>query len=131
MKTAYAQFELWAEPGRYLVADAGALLCRVTQLKRKGEVRYVGVDCGMNSLIRPALYEAYHEIVNLTRLDEEKSALVQVVGPICESGDVLGRNRRLPPTQEGDILLIAQAGAYGAVMASHYNLRDPATEIVL
>jgi diaminopimelate decarboxylase/aspartate kinase len=57
--------------------------------------------------------------------------LVQVVGPICESGDVLGRNRRLPPTQEGDILLIAQAGAYGAVMASHYNLRDPAAEIVL
>ena len=57
--------------------------------------------------------------------------MVQVVGPICESGDVLGRNRRLPPTQEGDILLIAQAGAYGAVMASHYNLRDPAAEIVL
>jgi diaminopimelate decarboxylase/aspartate kinase len=131
VKTAYPQFELWAEPGRYLVADAGALLCRVTQLKRKGDMRYVGVDCGMNSLIRPALYEAYHEIVNLTRLDEEKSAMVQVVGPICESGDVLGRNRRLPPTQEGDVLLIAQAGAYGAVMASHYNLRDPAAEIVL
>jgi diaminopimelate decarboxylase/aspartate kinase len=131
VKTAYPQFELWAEPGRYLVADAGALLCRVTQLKLKGEVRYVGVDCGMNSIIRPTLYEAYHEIVNLTRFDEEKSALVQVVGPICESGDVLGRNRRLPPTQEGDVLLIAQAGAYGAVMASHYNLRDPAAEIVL
>jgi diaminopimelate decarboxylase/aspartate kinase len=131
VKTAYPQFELWAEPGRYLVADAGALLCRVTQLKRKGEVFYVGVDCGMNSLIRPALYEAYHEIVNLTRLDEQKSALVQVVGPICESGDVLGRNRRLPPTQEGDVLLIAQAGAYGATMASHYNLRDPAAEVVL
>ena len=131
VKTAYPQFELWAEPGRYLVADAGVLLARVTQLKRKGDVRYVGVDAGMNSLIRPALYEAYHEIVNLTRLEESTSELVQIVGPICESGDVLGSNRRLPPTQEGDVLLIAQAGAYGAVMASHYNLRDPADEVVL
>jgi diaminopimelate decarboxylase/aspartate kinase len=131
VKTAYPQFQLWAEPGRYLVADAGVILARVTQLKRKGDVRYVGVDCGMNSLIRPALYEAYHEIVNLTRLGEAATELVQVVGPICESGDVLGSNRRLPPTQEGDVLLIAQAGAYGAVMASHYNLRDPAAEVVL
>jgi diaminopimelate decarboxylase/aspartate kinase len=131
VKTAYPQFELWAEPGRYLVADAGVLIARVTQLKRKGDVRYVGIDCGMNSLIRPALYEAWHEIVNLTRLDEPAGELVQIVGPICESGDVLGSNRRLPPTQEGDVLLIAQAGAYGAAMASHYNLRDPAAEIVL
>jgi diaminopimelate decarboxylase/aspartate kinase len=131
VKTAYPQFELWAEPGRYLVADAGVLLARVSQLKRKGEVRYVGCDAGMNSLIRPALYEAYHEIVNLTRLDESTAELVQIVGPICESGDVLGSNRRLPPTQEGDVLLIAQAGAYGAAMASHYNLRDPAMEVVL
>jgi diaminopimelate decarboxylase/aspartate kinase len=131
VKTAYPQFELWAEPGRYLVADAGVIVARVTQLKRKGDVRYVGVDCGMNTLIRPALYEAYHEIVNLTRLGEAATELVQVVGPICESGDVLGSNRRLPPTQEGDVLLIAQAGAYGAVMASHYNLRDPAAEVVL
>ena len=131
VKAAYPQFELWAEPGRYLVADAGVLLCRVTQLKRKGDVRYVGVDCGMNSLIRPALYEAYHEIVNLDRLEEAATELVQVVGPICESGDVLGSNRRLPPTCEGDVLLIAQAGAYGAAMASNYNLREPAAEVVL
>ncbi|HSN01646.1 MAG TPA: bifunctional aspartate kinase/diaminopimelate decarboxylase [Rudaea sp.] len=131
VKTAYPQFELWAEPGRYLVADAGVLLARVTQAKRKGEVRYVGCDAGMNSLIRPALYEAYHEIVNLTGLDEAATELVQVVGPICESGDVLGSNRRLPPTREGDVLLIAQVGAYGAVMASRYNLREPASEVVL
>ncbi len=76
------------------------LLARVTQLKRKGGVRYVGVDAGMNSLIRPALYEAWHEIVNLSRLDETDGELVQVVGPICESGDVLGTNRRLPRTQK-------------------------------
>jgi diaminopimelate decarboxylase/aspartate kinase len=131
VRTAYPQFEVWSEPGRYLVADAGVIVCRVTQLKRKGDVCYVGVDCGMNSLIRPALYEAYHEIVNLSRLDDAPAELVQVVGPICESGDVLGSNRRLPPTQEGDVLLIAQAGAYGAAMASHYNLRDPAAEVVL
>ena len=131
VKAAYPQFELWAEPGRYLVAEAGVLLCRATQLKRKGDVHYVGVDCGMNSLIRPALYEAYHEIVNLDRVDENPSELVQVVGPICESGDVLGSNRRLPPTREGDVLLIAQAGAYGAAMASNYNLREPAAEVVL
>jgi diaminopimelate decarboxylase/aspartate kinase len=131
VKRAYPQFKLWLEPGRYLVADAGVLLARVTQTKRKGSVRYVGVDAGMNSLIRPALYEAWHEIVNLSRLDESGGELVQVVGPICESGDVLGSNRRLPPCREGDVILIAQAGAYGAVMASHYNLRAPAEEVVL
>ncbi len=131
VKAAYPQFTLWAEPGRYLVADAGVLIARVTQLKSKGDVRYIGVDVGMNSLIRPALYDAYHEIVNLSRADDAATELVQIVGPICESGDVLGSNRRLPPTQEGDVLLIAQAGAYGASMASHYNLREPAREIVL
>ncbi len=131
VKRAYPQFALWMEPGRYLVADAGVLIARVTQTKRKGAMHYVGIDAGMNSLIRPALYEAWHEIVNLTRLDEPTAAMVQVVGPICESGDVLGANRRLPECCEGDVLLIAQAGAYGAVMASHYNLREPATELVL
>jgi diaminopimelate decarboxylase/aspartate kinase len=103
----------------------------VTQTKRKGSVQYVGVDAGMNSLIRPALYEAWHEIVNLSRLGEPATDLVQIVGPICESGDVLGANRRLPTCREGDVLLIAQAGAYGRVMASCYNLREPAAEIVL
>jgi diaminopimelate decarboxylase/aspartate kinase len=85
----------------------------------------------MNSLIRPALYEAWHEIVNLSRLDEAPGDLVQVVGPICESGDVLGSNRRLPTSREGDVILIAQTGAYGAAMASRYNLREPAQETVL
>ncbi len=131
VKAAYPQFELWSEPGRYLVADAGVLLARVNQLKRKGEFRYVGVDAGMHTLIRPALYEAYHEIVNLSRIDEPATELVQIVGPICESGDVLGSNRRLAASQEGDVILIAQAGAYGAVMSSDYNLRGRAPETVL
>lgn len=128
---AYPAYELWIEPGRFLVSEAGVLLARVTQTKAKGEVRYVGVDTGMNSLIRPALYGAYHEILNLSKLDDAPTVTAEVVGPICETGDVLGHSRRLPPTVEGDVLLVATAGAYGRVMSSHYNLRPPATEHML
>lgn len=131
VKAAYPHYQLWMEPGRYLVADAGVLLARVTQQKGKGALRYLGLDTGMNSLIRPALYDAWHEIVNLSRLDEPATVLYQVVGPICESGDVLGSDRRLPEAQEGDVVLIAQAGAYGKVMASRYNMRAEAEEIVI
>lgn len=131
VRSAYPQFALWMEPGRYLVAEAGVLLARVTQTKQKADVQYLGIDAGMNSLIRPALYEAWHEIVNLSRLDEDATDLMQVVGPICETGDVIGHNRRLPASREGDVVLIAEAGAYGAVMGSHYNLRPPASEVVL
>jgi diaminopimelate decarboxylase/aspartate kinase len=100
----------------------------VTQTKGKGATRYVGIATGMNSLIRPALYGSYHEIVNLTRLGEERTERVNIVGPICETGDTLGLDRLLPPTVEGDVLLIANAGAYGIVMSSHYNLRAPAPQ---
>jgi bifunctional diaminopimelate decarboxylase / aspartate kinase len=124
-------FELWLEPGRFLVAEAGVLLARVTQLKGKGDERYVGVATGMNSLLRPALYGARHEIVNLSRLDEPATMRCTVVGPICESGDELGRDRLLPRCVEGDVLLIADTGAYGHAMSSHYNLRPPAQEIVV
>ena len=131
VKRAYPQYELWLEPGRWLVADAGVLLARVTQAKRKGTLEYLGCDAGMHTLIRPALYDAWHEIVNLTRLDAAADTLYQVVGPICESGDVLGSDRRLPRSQEGDVLLIAQAGAYGESMASHYNLRPLAGTAII
>jgi len=123
--------QVWIEPGRYVVAPAGVLLARVTQTKSKGGIRYVGVATGMNSLIRPALYGAWHEIVNLTRLDKPGDQVYNVVGPICESGDILGLDRLLPESREGDIMLIANTGAYGAAMASRYNLREPATELVL
>jgi diaminopimelate decarboxylase/aspartate kinase len=123
--------EIWLEPGRYLVATAGVLLARVTQLKGKGDIRYVGVATGMNSLIRPALYGAWHEIVNLSRRDEPGRHAYNVVGPICETGDVLGLDRLLPESQQDDVLLIANTGAYGAAMASRYNLREPAVERVL
>ncbi len=127
-----ARYELWIEPGRYLTAAAGVLLAQVTQLKHKAQINFVGVNTGMNSLLRPALYDAYHEIFNLTRLAaDDAQETVEVVGPICESADNFGHARRLPACQEGDVLLIAHAGAYGAVMASHYNLRPPAPEIVL
>ncbi len=123
---------LWLEPGRYLVAEAGVLLAAVTQRKRKGPLHYVGVDAGMNTLLRPALYGAWHEIRNLSRLGSaEAPEDVDVVGPICETGDVLGRSRRIVPAREGDVLLIGNAGAYGRAMASHYNLRAPAEETVL
>jgi len=123
--------QIWLEPGRYLVAESGVLLARVNQLKNKGHHRYVGLATGMNSLIRPALYGAYHEIVNLSRLHEPATLDYRVVGPICESGDVLGESRLLPECFEGDVLLIANTGAYGRVMSSHYNRREPATELIL
>ncbi len=124
--------EFWFEPGRFIVGEAGVLLARVTQVKSKGTHRYVGVETGMNSLIRPALYGAHHEIVNLSRLNEATlNDTVTVVGPICESADVLGKDVKLPTTREGDVLLIANAGAYGRAMSSHYNMRAPAPEAML
>jgi bifunctional diaminopimelate decarboxylase / aspartate kinase len=131
IKAAHPKLAFWIEPGRYLVSEAGVLLAQVTQLKGKGEVHYVGVATGMNSLIRPALYGAHHEILNLSRLDDPATEVVNVVGPICESGDQLGVDRLLPPSEEGDILLIATAGAYGRSMSSRYNLRDPAPEFLI
>jgi diaminopimelate decarboxylase/aspartate kinase len=127
----FPRIEFWMEPGRFLVAKAGVLVAVVTQLKGKGDVQYVGIATGMNSLIRPALYGAHHDIRNLTRLDEPMTTQVNVVGPICETADQLGADRWLPPTQEGDVLLIATCGAYGYAMGSNYNLRPPAAEFMI
>jgi diaminopimelate decarboxylase/aspartate kinase len=127
----FPHIEFWMEPGRFLVAKAGVLVAVVTQLKSKGDVQYVGIATGMNSLIRPALYGSHHDIRNLTRLEDPMSHRVNVVGPICETADQLGADRWLPQTQEGDVLLIATCGAYGYAMASHYNLRSPAAEFMI
>lgn len=127
----FPHIEFWMEPGRFVVARAGVLVAVVTQLKGKGEMRYVGIATGMNSLIRPALYGAHHDIRNLTRLEQPLTDKVTIVGPICETADQLGSDRWLPPTEEGDVLLIANCGAYGYAMASHYNLRPPAAEFVI
>ncbi len=132
VKAAWPQYALWVEPGRYLVAEAGALLLKVTQVVDKQGLRRIGADGGMNVLMRPALYNAWHEIVNLTRLDDVPGEPAEVVGPVCESSDVLGRQRRLPEaTAEGDVLLVGHAGAYGAVMANRYNLRALPQEDVI
>ena len=119
------------EPGRFLVSQAGVLLAPVTQVRRKGGVNFAGVATGMNSLLRPALYGAWHAIHNLSRLNEPATDYYHVVGPICETTDVLGHDRWLPPVAPGDVLLIENAGAYGAVMSSAYNLRPPAAEVAL
>ncbi|MDH3429019.1 MAG: bifunctional aspartate kinase/diaminopimelate decarboxylase [Gammaproteobacteria bacterium] len=128
---AYPQYQLWLEPGRYLVAQSGVLISRVTQVKGKGDMRYVGIGTGMNSLIRPALYGSYHEIVNLTKAAEAPTETVTVVGPICETGDRLGSDRLMPPADENDVILIANTGAYGYVMSSQYNRREVAKELVI
>jgi len=124
IKAAWPRYALAIEPGRFLVAEAGVLLTHVNQVVEKDGVRRIGCDAGMHTLLRPALYEAWHDIVNLSRVADSVCDVFEVVGPICESSDVLGRQRQLPSaTHAGDLMLIADAGAYGAVMASRYNLR--------
>ncbi|MGN6222682.1 bifunctional aspartate kinase/diaminopimelate decarboxylase [Pseudoxanthomonas sp.] len=132
IKAAYPAYQLIIEPGRYLVAESGALLTHVTQVVEKQGIRRVGADAGMNALIRPALYDAWHDVANLSRLGDTLEDSFDVVGPICESSDVFGKRRRLPAaTAEGDVLVFADAGAYGYSMANTYNLRDlPAEEVL-
>ena len=131
LKRKYSKYEFWLEPGRYIVGEAGVILTKVTQLKEKGGNYYIGVEIGMNTLIRPALYDAYHEIINLSRYREPITNNATIVGPICESGDRLGNNREFPSTIEGDTILIASAGAYVRSMASNYNLREIPKEIII
>ena len=123
---------LLLEPGRSIVGNAGVLLTRVLYYKDTGAKRFVVVDAAMNDLIRPVLYNAYHEI---RHVDEGRSArpadTVDVVGPICESGDFLAKDRALPRAGEGDLLAVMSAGAYGFVMASNYNARPRAAEVLV
>ena len=132
IKAAYPAYQLVIEPGRYLVAEAGVLLAQVTQVVEKLGIRRVGSDAGMHTLIRPALYDAWHDVANLSRLDDPEQEPFDVVGPICESSDIFGKRRKLSSaTAEGDVLLFSDAGAYGFVMASHYNLRGLPGEDVI
>lgn len=112
------------EPGRYFVADAGVLLARVNTVKETPETTVVGVDAGMTTLLRPALYDAYHAIRNLAPEAESRTTRrVEVSGPVCETADVLARDRPLPAPERGDVLAVGAAGAYGYEMASQYNSR--------
>jgi diaminopimelate decarboxylase len=131
------------EPGRFLVGNAGVLLTRVRFIKQTGSKRFAIVDAGMNDLIRPALYQSYHEIVpvedprmrTITSTSRGKSKnktqKIDIVGPVCESGDFFALNREMPELHEGDLLAIMSAGAYGFAMASNYNSRPLSAEALV
>lgn len=123
--------ELWIEPGRFIVAEAGVLLTRVNAIKQVSHKKFVGVDAGFNTLIRPAMYGAYHHIIVANKLNEEPTETCDIVGPICESGDFLARDRLLPRICEGDLLAVLTAGAYGFSMSSQYNSRPRPAEVLV
>jgi diaminopimelate decarboxylase len=121
--------EIWFEPGKFLVSEAGTLLCTVNTVKKTPVSAFLGVDTGLNHLIRPMMYDAFHEIENIS-VSEDPNQIYNIVGYICET-DTLGYSRSLPVTSEGDILAIHNAGAYGFSMASQYNSRFRPAEILL
>ncbi len=124
---------LLLEPGRAIVGPAGALLTSVIYRKENGGKHFLVVDAAMNDLIRPALYGAYHEIAPVTQSEasDTKMEAVDVVGPVCESGDFFARDRQLPRVEEGDLLAILDVGAYGMALASNYNSRPRPAEILV
>ncbi len=119
------------EPGRFLVGNAGVLLTRVEHLKRGAGKNFLIVDAAMNDLVRPAMYDAYHEIVPLHRDTTRRAFTADVVGPICESGDCFAHDRQLQEVGEGEYLALMSAGAYGAAMASRYNTRALPAEVMV
>jgi diaminopimelate decarboxylase len=123
-------FHLLLEPGRSIVAPAGALLTRVLYVKENSGKRFVIVDAGMNDLIRPSLYNAFHEIVPV-ELHKGSDTKVDVVGPVCETGDFFARGRELPPIEQGDLVAILDAGAYGMSITSNYNSRPRPAEVLV
>ena len=122
---------LLLEPGRFLVAQAGALLSRVLYVKKNGEKTFVIVDSAMNDLLRPALYQAYHEIVPVAPAQSSRKAVADVVGPVCETGDFFARDRTLPALKPGDLVAILDTGAYGMSLASNYNSRPRPAEVLV
>jgi diaminopimelate decarboxylase len=119
------------EPGRYLVCDASVLLTAVNTVKTTPFKKFVGIDAGFNTLIRPTMYGSYHSIVVANKLNSPDEETYDVVGPICESGDALARDRYLPKIAEGDLLAVLNAGAYGFAMSSQYNDRPRAAEVLV
>lgn len=118
------------EPGRYLVGNAGILVTRVEYAKQSGHKTFLIVDSAMNDLLRPALYDAYHEIIAVERR-ARRTVVADVVGPVCESGDTFCRDRPLPLMEEGELLAVLSAGAYGSVMSGNYNSRPLAAEVLV
>jgi diaminopimelate decarboxylase len=122
---------LLLEPGRFLVAQAGALLARVLYIKKNGEKTFVITDAAMNDLIRPVLYQAFHEIVPVAPRRSSRKTIADVVGPVCETGDFFARDRELPSLKPGDLVAILDAGAYGMSLASNYNSRPRPAEVLV
>jgi diaminopimelate decarboxylase len=122
--------ELWVEPGRFLVADSTVLLTRVNSTKTAHR-RFANVDAGFNLLIRPAMYDAYHEVVVANRADAPVTMEYTVTGPICETGDILAADRKLPELAAGDLIAVLDAGAYGFAMSSQYNGRPRSPEVLV
>lgn len=119
------------EPGRYIVGDTTVLLTRVNTIKQTPHKQFAGIDIGFNILLRPALYGSYHHILVDGKLNEEETTVYDVVGPICESGDIIAKERKMPVLEEGDLLAVLTAGAYGYSMSSNYNLRPRAAEVLV
>jgi diaminopimelate decarboxylase len=119
------------EPGRFLVGNAGVLLCRVLYVKETPAKQFVIIDAGMNDLIRPALYDGYHEIIPVERNPKLDPIVADVVGPVCESGDFFALDRKIAGCQPGDLLAVMSAGAYGFSMASNYNSRPFPAEVLV
>jgi diaminopimelate decarboxylase len=129
--TANRQLELVLEPGRVLVGNAGILVAGVIHEKHEGR-RFIIVDAAMNDLIRPALYDGWHDIVPVAEAAPDAPfSEADIVGPICESGDTLAKDRAMPPLAPNDLLAVRGAGAYGAVMASTYNSRPLVAEVMV
>ncbi|MFZ0546955.1 MAG: hypothetical protein WAM60_16020, partial [Candidatus Promineifilaceae bacterium] len=128
-----AGYGLVMEPGRSIVGPTGALLSQVIYTKNQGEKRFVISDAGMNDLLRPSLYSAYHPIVPVKEPQPDQNGLgtADIVGPICETGDTLGKDRPLPHMEPGDLLATLQAGAYGFAMSSNYNGRVKPAEVLV
>jgi diaminopimelate decarboxylase len=127
-------FTIMLEPGRSIVAEAGAILTRVVNCKTNGNKNFVIVDAAMNDLIRPALYAAHHEILPVKKpvgAVAKKAIVADIVGPVCETGDFLARDRKMHQVAAGDLLAIATTGAYGSVLGSNYNARLRPPEILL
>ncbi len=119
------------EPGRYLVCDATILLSRVNDVKDAGPKKYVGIDAGFNTLIRPSFYDSYHHVALANKFNKACVAKYEVVGPICETGDYIAHDRILPNPKEGDLLCVYNAGAYGFSMSSRYNSRPLCAEVLV
>ena len=123
--------EIWFEPGRYLTANGGVLVTKVLYPKKSGNKNFIIIDSGMNDLIRPSIYGAYHHIQPLVKIDSDQEITADIVGPVCESGDFIAKGRKINAVRAGEYLSIMSAGAYGMTMSSNYNARRRPPEVIV